>query len=295
MPIKKIGVIGVGSMGGAIVERLLSLDYNVMVWDIDRFKMMKYAELGAMAAQSAAHLTALNEVVLASLPSPRSVLETFLSEEFVASLKSGSTIIDLSTVDPITSRNVYTRLRDFGASYLDAPVSGGPRRAAVGKLTIMVGGDEDVFRRYEHLLKQLGEKVFYVGGSGAGSTLKLINQLLVFAHIYATMEALVLSKSLGVEYSKLYEVIKSSSGNSFMFEEIVKLILSGKVWGGRAELLIKDIKLAHEMAKRADIKLLLCDFLREIAEKMETMGYGVNDAVTDFMSYVQYIASTRRN
>jgi 3-hydroxyisobutyrate dehydrogenase len=80
MPIKKIGVIGVGSMGGAIVERLLSLDYNVMVWDIDRFKMMKYAELGAMAAQSAAHLTALNEVVLASLPSPRSVLETFLSE-----------------------------------------------------------------------------------------------------------------------------------------------------------------------------------------------------------------------
>jgi 3-hydroxyisobutyrate dehydrogenase-like beta-hydroxyacid dehydrogenase len=284
----KVGVIGVGSMGGAIVERLLSLGYTVTVWDIDRSKVVRCMESGAWAAESAAHLVASNEIVLASLPSPRSVLETFLSGELVARLRPGLITIDLSTVDPTTSRRVYTRFREAGAHYLDAPVSGGPRRAAAGKLTITVGGDEDAFRRCEGLLRQLGERVFYIGGSGGGSTLKLINQLLVFAHAYAAMEALTLSESLGVEPAKMYEVVKAGSGNSFMFEEMVKLILSGQVWGGRTELLIKDIRLTHEMAERAGVKLRLCGFLREMAERMAAMGFGGDDAVRDFLSYVQH-------
>jgi len=286
----KVGVIGVGSMGGALVERLLSLGYTVMVWDVDRSKMARCLESGAKAAESTANLTASNEIILASLPSPKAVQETFLSKETISSLRPGLITVDMSTVDPTTSRMVYTRFREAGAHYLDAPVSGGPRRAATGKLTITVGGDEDAFRRCEGLLRQLGEKVFYVGGSGGGSTLKLINQLLVFSHAYTAMEALTLCKFLGLEPAKMFEVVRAGSGNSFMFEEMVRLILSGQVWGGRTELLIKDIRLTHEMAERAGARLLLCGFLREMADKMEAMGYGGDDAVKDFINFVQHLA-----
>ncbi|MEM4298564.1 MAG: NAD(P)-dependent oxidoreductase [Nitrososphaerota archaeon] len=290
-----VGVIGVGSMGGAIVERLLGLGYRVAVWDIDRQKMEKSAAKGASPVGSATELISNHDMVIASLPSPKAVEETFLNSPLLQAVRPSSITIDMSTVGPKTSRRVYTKFKERNAHYLDAPVSGGPRRAAAGALTISVGGDVDAFMRSQSLLRLLGEKVFYVGESGSGSMMKLINQLLVFAHSYAAMEALVLSKSLGVDPSKMYEVVTAGSGNSFMFEEMVKLILARKVWGGRTELLIKDIVLTHQMAAEAGIDLRLCSFLKETAERMAEEGFGRDDAVKDFMEYVTHLAGTTRS
>ncbi|MEM1955458.1 MAG: NAD(P)-dependent oxidoreductase [Candidatus Caldarchaeum sp.] len=281
-----VGVIGVGSMGGAIVERLLALGYRVSVWDVVSDRIAESVARGASPTGSAAELVSSHEFIIASLPSPQAVENTFTDPRLVESLRPGSITIDMSTVGPNTSRKVYRVFSRKGAHYLDAPVSGGPRRAAAGKLTISVGGDYDAFLKGEPLLKALGEKVFYVGGPGSGSTMKLINQLLVFAHSYAAMEALVLCKALNVDPAKMYEVVTAGSGNSFMFQEMVKLALGGQLWGGRTELLIKDIRLTSRMAVESGLSLSLCRFLSDIAEKMDYAGLGGEDAVKGFLEYV---------
>ncbi|MEM2870819.1 MAG: NAD(P)-dependent oxidoreductase [Candidatus Caldarchaeum sp.] len=281
-----VGVIGVGSMGGAIVERLLALGYRVSVWDVVSDRIAESVARGASPTGSAAELVSSHDFIIASLPSPQAVEKTFTDPRLIESLRPGSTTIDMSTVGPNTSRSVYHIFRRKSAHYLDAPVSGGPRRAAAGKLTISVGGDYDAFLKCEPLLKALGEKVFYVGGSGSGSTMKLINQLLVFAHSYAAIEALVLCKALNVDPAKMYEVVTAGSGNSFMFQEMVKLVLEGQLWGGRTELLIKDIRLTNRMAVESGLNLGLCRFLSDIADKMDYAGFSGEDAVKGFLEYV---------
>lgn len=286
-----VGVIGVGSMGGALVERLLSLGYSVAIYDVDVKKMQKYSSLGASAASSAADIARNREIIIASLPSTKAVEEAFLSPAFLQAIRPETITVDMSTVHPDTSRRICSEFKSRGAYYLDAPVSGGPRRAATGKLTICVGGELEAFRRCEPLLRVLGEKVYYVGGSGSGSTMKLVNQLLVFAHTYAAAEALVLSKRLGMDLPKTYEVITNSSGNSFMFEEMGKLILSDKIWSGRTELLVKDINLTHRMVVEAGLNMRLCSFLKQLASDMVQTGFADDDAVKDFMNYVMHVST----
>ncbi|MCS7138218.1 MAG: NAD(P)-dependent oxidoreductase [Candidatus Caldarchaeum sp.] len=285
-----VGIIGVGSMGGAVVERLLSLRYSVAIYDLDRQKMEKYSKLGASPTASAAELIANREMIIASLPSVKAVEETFLNSAVLQSVRPETIIVDMSTVHPDTSRRIYNEFKARGAHYLDAPVSGGPRRAATGNLTICVGGEMTAFKRCESLLRVLGEKVFYTGGSGSGSTMKLINQLLVFAHAYAAVEALALSKHLGIDLSKTYEVITNSSGTSFMFEEMGKLILSDKIWNGRTALLVKDIGLTHRMVVDAGLNMKLCSFLKQVASNMVETGFAEDDAVKDFMNYVLHVS-----
>jgi 3-hydroxyisobutyrate dehydrogenase-like beta-hydroxyacid dehydrogenase len=289
----RLGVVGVGSMGGAVAERLLGLGYRVAVWDLDIEKVRRCAGMGAVPSSSLQDLVEKSETVIASLPSPQAVRETFLDSTLLDAIRPGTIVVDLSTVDPETSREAYQSLKARGVHYLDAPVSGGPRRAAAGKLTITAGGDPDAFQRCEKLLRQLGEKVFYMGGPGSGSVFKLINQLLVFAHAYAAMEALTLCKTLGLDTSKMYEVVTAGSGNSFIFQEMVRMALSGEVWGGRTSLLIKDINLTHEIALKAGADLRLCRFLKETADRMAETGYGQDDAVRDFSLFVEMIALTR--
>ncbi|MEM4417252.1 MAG: NAD(P)-dependent oxidoreductase [Nitrososphaerota archaeon] len=286
----RIGIIGVGSMGGAVAERLLGLGHTVAVWDVDAEKMRRCAEKGATPSPSLKDLAKYSETLIASLPSPKAVRDTFLDKSLLDGLRPGTIVVDLSTVDPETSRVAYQSLKARDASYLDAPVSGGPRRASTGRLTITVGGDPDAFHRCEALLRQLGEKVFYVGGPGSGSVFKLINQLLVFAHAYAAMEALTLCKTLGLDPAKMYEVVTAGSGNSFIFQEMVRMAISGELWGGRTSLLIKDINLTYEMAQKSGAYLRLCRFLKETADRMEESGYGGDDAVKDFRAFVEMVA-----
>jgi len=291
----KLGVIGVGSMGGAIVRRLLELGYAVYVWDVNVERIKKCAELGATPASSSQELLEKTKTIIACLPSPQAVQEVFLDKKLLESIQVGTVVIDFSTVDPETSRKIYETLKPKGVEYLDAPVSGGPRRAASGKLTITVGGDLDAFKKCEPLLHQLGEKVFYLGGSGSGSIFKLINQLLVFAHTYVAMEALVLCRTLGLDPQKMYNVVINSSGNSFIFQEMVKMTISGEMWGGGTYLLIKDINLVYNMAVKAGVNLKMCKFLKEIADKMIDNGYSNDDAVKDFHGFVSNIAISDDN
>jgi 3-hydroxyisobutyrate dehydrogenase-like beta-hydroxyacid dehydrogenase len=252
----RVGLVGLGAMGLPIGKRLLIAGHRLAV--VPHSNQAPAEELGALGADvisRAADLLPECEVVITSVPDVPQVRQVLFGEEgLIAGRQEGRDhdrlYIDMSTINPTAAREHHARLAEAGIVALDAPVSGGPARAADGTLTIMVGGDKDAYERGLPILSALGSNVIHVGGPGAGQAVKLVNQLMISMIMVANAEALTLGVKAGVPLQVLTEVIGTSSGSNYLMQNwLPKTLFSGDLSGGFAlDLLLKDLNAALRWA-----------------------------------------------
>src|SRR5205085_3521856 len=210
----KVGFIGLGKMGRPMTERLLGAGFEVSVFNRSRGPVGELAAKGAQPASSAAEIAERSDVVLTALPTPDSVEQVYL--EMLTRAHPGQIYADHSTVSVGQSRHCAEKMRDRGAGFLDAPVSGGPAGAQAGTLTVMVGGDKAAFDIALPVFQAFGKNIRLCGGVGAGQAIKLVNQLLVGVHTAAIAEAAVLGAKLGADPRTVLDLIGTSFGGSTM-------------------------------------------------------------------------------
>ena len=202
-------------------------NFALTVTDLREQPLRELEQYGARAMGSAREVAAASDLVLASLPSNEASEKVALdSDGVLAGAKSGDIYIDLSTISPDVVRGIARKAAEQGVDVLDAPVSGGLRQRREGRLAIMIGGDAGTVARARPVLETFADKIFHVGATGTGATMKLVNNLLNGINMVATMEALVLGVKAGLSVEKMKEVISVSSGGSRAFDSMIDLIMT---------------------------------------------------------------------
>jgi 3-hydroxyisobutyrate dehydrogenase-like beta-hydroxyacid dehydrogenase len=237
---RRIGFIGLGVMGSRMAQNLLKAGYEVVVYNRSRPAVEELVKHGAIDVGSPRAMAGDTGTIVLSLPSSAAVEETVLGEwGLVHGLSQGGVVIDTSTIDLAVSARLADELKKRGSYLLDAPVSGGPERAASGTLSIMAGGDRGAFERSEAVLRAMGSSVFYLGESGSGLKMKLFNQALVGVYFVAVAETYLLSEKLGMDLEDIKRVISVSWGDSPPFRHFVDVLQSGDF---KAGALVRNLK-----------------------------------------------------
>jgi len=208
----KLGFIGIGAMGLRIAGRLLKHGFQVTAFDRDLAKANVLIESGGIVAYSIAELASGANVVLSSLPNDEVVRSVYTGPRGVlAHIRRGSMIIEMSTISPETSRELYRLGSAHGVGVLDVPVSGSTPAAEKGLLTLLGGGDEDTYNSAQAIFDAIGQQHFYVGPSGSGATMKLVVNTLLGVGMQTIAEALVLGENAGLDRQRLFEVLSKTA------------------------------------------------------------------------------------
>src|ERR1700694_623759 len=270
------GFIGLGKMGRPMTQRLLAAGHTVHVFNRSRGAVDALAAEGATAADSPAQVAQRAEVVMTALPTPDSVQSVYT--EMTAAARSGQIYIDHSTVSPGLNRSCAERLIAHAASFLDAPVSGGPAGATGGMLTVMVGGEQAVFDKALPILQAFGKNIRLCGPVGAGQVVKLINQLLVGVHTSAIAEAAVIGAHFGADPQVVLDLIGTSFGGSTMMTRNLPRFMSRDFSPATPiGLILKDLGLIHDEAKTAGVPLLLGALAEQRFSEARARGMGDED------------------
>jgi 3-hydroxyisobutyrate dehydrogenase len=249
-----VGFIGLGNMGGRMTACLVRDGVRVLGFDT---RPGAAAEVGATPAAAVADVVAACDVVLMSLPDSR-VVEAVVDDRFLAALRPGQVVVDLSTSAPASTRTLAARVAEHGANYLDAGISGGAAAAETGSLTLMVGGDEKALVEVRSVLDHLASKVFHCGPSGAGHTVKLLNNFLNAVTLSATAEVMVAAKKAGLDLETVLDVVNNSSGVSFAStNRFPKIIHGDYLKGGLTNtLMLKDVTLYLDLVAELGVASL---------------------------------------
>ena len=261
----KIGFIGLGGIGKPMAINIAKSGFDLTVTDLREQPLNELAHYGARVAASAREVSEISDLVLASLPSDLVSEEVALgSNGVLAGAKSGDIYVELSTISPGLVHTIAKKASDKGVAVLDAPVSGGLDQRLKGTLSIMVGGEAKTLSKAMPVFKTFGNKIFHAGGTGAGASVKLVNNMLAGINMVATMEALVLGVKAGLSVETLKEVIGASSGANKVFEGLVDKIYlhsaepsHGQTANQGLHTIGKDVRLANEMAQNLSVPLLI--------------------------------------
>jgi 3-hydroxyisobutyrate dehydrogenase len=209
----KVGFIGLGTMGASMAANLQKNGYELVVHDIRRAAAERHLAAGATWADTPKALAEQCEVIFTSLPGPPEVQEVALGDNgLLAGMKDGSAYFDLSTNSPTVVRDINRRFAEKHVYMLDAPVSGGPRGAASGKLALWIGGDEQIFNRHKKVLDAIGDQARYIGPIGAGSVAKLVHNCAGYAVQCVMAEVFTMGVKAGVEPLALWEAVRQGAG-----------------------------------------------------------------------------------
>lgn len=276
---RTVGVVGLGNIGGRIAEVLLSA-YEVVVFDIDDERRAALEAQGAQAAESGAAVGRLADVVLLSLPSDDALVAATLDDGGVLEgLQEGNVLVDTSTVSPMASGRVADACEASGVGFLDAPVSGGARNAAKGTLTLLVGGSEETLSSVRPVLETIGETIHHVGESGAGVSLKVVNNYLFGMNQLVLAEGLAMARAAGIDDETFADTVADSSGASYALDRNMDRFVLPDDFSSEftLELMRKDVTLAERFAADNDVSLLVggASGLYRLAERL---GYGDLDA-----------------
>jgi len=267
--------IGVGNMGNPMAANLLKAGYPLTVHDISPEKAQNLISLGAVWADSIAAGCANADVVMASLPGPPQVREVMLGEHGVlAHAQPGASIIDTSTSALELVQELVALAHSKGLGFLEAPVTNAVDMAALGRLSIFVGGEQALFEQHKALFEVIGEKIFHVGAPGNGATIKLLTNLLWFVSAAAIGEGLMLGAKAGIPLHTVWEAIKSSAGNSWVAEHDVPSIFAGHYDPSFSlALCCKDLGLINQIAKNQGYELPMGSKAQALfQEAMQTYG-----------------------
>ncbi|NLI93428.1 MAG: NAD(P)-dependent oxidoreductase [Peptococcaceae bacterium] len=276
----KLGFIGLGKMGKPMAFNLLRAGHELTVYNRSRKAVDDLAMSGAIAASSPAQVGKNAEVVFLCLPVGKDVADTVTGPEGVlVNAAPGTLIIDHSTIAPSDSRRMYEACKQKRTGFLDAPVSGGVIGAEKGTLSIMVGGDHEDYIKAEPLLKIMGKNIFYLGPSGSGNVIKLVNNLLVGITNSALAEAIVLAVKNGLDPGQVFDILSKSSGDSATLRRnLPNFVLKNNYSPAfTLDMLNKDMALAEELAINQGVRLLLGSLAHQIGREAAYSGLGQED------------------
>ena len=262
----RVGFVGVGHLGAHLAASVLRAGYPLAVHDLDREAAAGLLASGATWADSPREVAAQSDCVITCLPSPSAVGAVVAGTDgILEGMRPGGTWIDTSTGDRHELLRLAGLAAEQGVVTLEAPVTGGVHKAAEGEITVLVGGDEEAFAAHLPLFRAIGGAVFHIGPLGSASVIKVITNMLAFIHLVAVGEALMLARRAGLDLAQSYEVIKASSGNSFVHETETQLILNGSYdIGFTMDLAVKDLGFAHELGDELGVPLELATLVEEI-------------------------------
>jgi 2-hydroxy-3-oxopropionate reductase len=274
-----IGFIGLGIMGKPMSKNLLKAGYGLVVFDINKESVKEAVAAGAIEAASIQEVARKCKTIITMLPNSPHVKEVVLGEDgILQNATKGTLIIDMSSISPLVSREVESKISEKGIRMIDAPVSGGEPKAVDGTLSIMVGGSEEDFKEAEPILNKLGASVVRVGGIGAGNTTKLANQVIVALNIAAVSEAMILAEKAGVEPELVYNAIRGGLAGSTVMDAKAPMMMDRNFKPGfKIDLHIKDLTNALDTAKELGVPLLLTSQVIQMMNVLHEKGEGQSD------------------
>lgn len=243
----RVAFIGLGNMGGPMAGNVVAAGFDTVVADLDEAKVAAVVRAGATAAPTAVAAAARADVVLTSLPGPKQVRA--IADQILPTMANGSIWIDLSTNDLDCARYVAALAGRFGVNVMDAPVSGGVEGAHAGTLSVLVGGDADTHVRCLPLFEAIGARHDLLGPHGAGYVAKIAQVMLCYLNSVCLTEALILGVKGGVDPDKMLDIIRHSTGRSYVADRYGPEILNGG-YDDTFDLTLaaKDLRLAMELA-----------------------------------------------
>lgn len=274
----KIGLIGLGIMGKPMAKNLLKAGYDLTVSDLNKASVDEVVSCGAKSATNA-EIGESCDLVLTMVPNSPQVKAVMLGENGVAAhMKPGSVFIDMSSINPVASKEIAAELAKKGIEMLDAPVSGGEPKAIDGTLSFMVGGKKEVFDKFKPVLEAMGSSVVLCGDVGAGNTTKLANQIIVACNIQALSEALTLAKKAGVDPQLVFEAIKGGLAGSTVMNAKAPMMIEGNDKPGfKIDLHIKDLNNALDCAHSVGAPVPMTAQVQEIFQWLHNHDCGQDD------------------
>lgn len=274
----KIGMIGLGAMGLPIARCFLRDGYEVYAFDVSQKALETIEQDGAKPCANAAQVAAHAKIAFCSLPNA-AIVEGVLKEVFAQEGLEIETWIDLSSIAPESAKKFAQLAEKQGISYMDCPVSGGVQGATAGTLTIMAGGSKETLEKVRPALNAIGKNIYHVGDVGAGSGMKMVNNFMLGCNMAAAAEALVLGSKIGLDLDTMYEIIKNSSGRSFIIENKVPNFIRKRTFSGgfAVDLAYKDLGLAMETAKHNCMPVYMGSTAVSMFETARAKGYGKED------------------
>ena len=282
-----IGFIGLGHMGGPMAANLLKAGHQLSVFDLSAAAVEALVGAGATACDSVAALaTARPELVISMLPAAPHVKSLYLGDAGLLSLLQQPThLLDCSTIDPHSAREVSAAARQAGHYMLDAPVSGGTAGATAGTLTFMVGGSAEEFEFARPVLAAMGKNIVHCGDSGNGQVAKVANNMLLGISMIGVAEAMALGTSLGIDAKVLAGIINTSSGRCWSSEvnnpdpDVLENVPASRGYTGGfgTDLMLKDLGLATEAARLAKQPVILGAAAQQLYQAFSLQGHGQLD------------------
>ena len=275
---KQVGFIGLGAMGGPMAMNLVNKGYNLTVYDIDETRIAELTKVGAQAAASCKEVAEKSDLIITMLPSSPHVRKAVLGASgVIEGLREGAVLVDMSTIDPLATREIEKILSEKGVKMLDAPVARGVPAAVKGTLAVFVGGDEAVFEQCRDALSAMASDIDYVGDIGAGEVVKLVNNLILAVTVCALAEGLVLGVKAGVEPDRLFKALSQGSANSFALQNHYRnFVLKGKFDKGvfPVEYILKDLDLVLNTSKRYGVPQYFGSLASQAYQQASAAGYG---------------------
>jgi 3-hydroxyisobutyrate dehydrogenase len=290
----KVGFIGLGNMGMPMAQNLLKAAYEVTGFDLNAQATELLAANGGTSANSVADACKAAEVVITMLPAGEQVRDVYLGADGVlASVAPGTLLIDSSTIDVQTARDVAQAAQDKGLAMADAPVSGGVTGAEAATLTFMVGGSDDAFERARPVLEKMGKTIVHAGGPGNGQAAKICNNMILGASMIVVCEAFLLAEKLGLDPQKLFDISSKSSGQCWSMTSYCPV--PGPVpaspanrdykAGFTAAMMLKDLKLAQTAARATHATTPLGAGAAAVYDRFVESGGGS----VDFSGIIRYL------
>jgi 3-hydroxyisobutyrate dehydrogenase len=283
----KIGFVGLGNMGGPMALNLIKAGHALTVFDLSAASLARLVEMGAATAESPTAIAQSDvELIITMLPAAAQVKSVYLGVEgILAHVRPGVFLIDCSTIDPRTAREVAKQAFEHGNPMLDAPVSGGTGGASAGTLTFMVGGSIADFDRARPILGAMGKNIVHCGDTGNGQVAKVANNMLLGVSMIAVSEAMALGVSLGMDAVVLAGIINTSSGRCWSsdtynpFPGVLENAPAARGYTGGfgTDLMLKDLGLASEAAQQIGQPVLLGAFAQQLYQSFSAQGNGSLD------------------
>lgn len=273
---ESIGFIGLGIMGSGMARNLLEAGFEVRVWNRTASRMDPLVEAGAGAAAGPADVAAGADITITCVSDTPDVEEVVLGDGgVIEGVRPGSLLVDTSTISPHATRDIAAELEEQGAHMLDAPISGGSEGAVEGTLSIMVGGDADQVERAMPAFRAMGSTITHVGPTGAGQTVKLVNQILVVGNMWAVGEALLFAEAAGLDLDKTLDAVTGGAAGSWMLSNRGPQVVE-RDWrpGFTIDLQQKDLRLALDAADEMGVPLLGTGQVSQLYRTLQRSGLG---------------------
>jgi L-threonate 2-dehydrogenase len=286
----RVAVIGLGSMGYGMATSLSRAGFDVTGCDVSVDAVARFVADGGGGAKTPGDAAKSADIVVSVVVNATQTETILFGRDGVAeTLAKDAVFVSSATMDPDVARRLAKQLEATGRHYLDAPISGGAQRAAQGELTILASGSKQAFAKARPALDAMAAKLYELGGeAGQGAAFKMINQLLAGVHIAAASEAMAFAAKQGLDIRKVYEVITTSAGNSWMFENRVPHVLDGDYTPRSAvDIFVKDLGIIQDMARTAKFPVPVAAAALQMFLMTSASGMGRDDDISVARMYAR--------